>query len=91
MNKLLQNIFRGAETLDPASPIRWQAKKESDMNYGRITERDREAILVNRMRDWQEVAERGIYEQDRARARRNLASLVRKHLDVAEIYGFKRE
>lgn len=60
------------------------------MNYGRIAQSHRDAILLDKMRQWQDLAERGINLPHRRQARKNLASLIRKHPDLAKASGFSK-
>jgi len=60
------------------------------MNYGRISQRDRGAIIANRMRQWRDLAWGGINRHDRALGRRRLALLIARHPEVAEAHGIQK-
>jgi hypothetical protein len=45
---------------------------------------DKAKLIANRMREWDDVAIHGVDHYMRARARRSLAALARKHQGIAE-------
>ncbi len=49
-----------------------------------MNENDKAQLIAARMRDWDDVACRGLDQYSRTRARKNLAALARKYPGIAE-------